>query len=266
MGAFAPLPLFSKVLFYTRENYPEDISPRSRDLLLGALDAIAQEDRAIVVEREPDSPPRWVTLTVEGESCTLNIDRVDAPWSLRSALQQAVRFVQGRLATAPGADVVPRLGNPELAAIDGMLSTLDRHSRLFDAENYRKIRGYLGSAAGARPGALRAQDFSKSSRTAPSPWAALFPRIASGQTIGRLRLPGFPPGVSSELEKSLLALEAVPPKGFILDLRDNSGGLLEEAVKVADAFIKVGTLGPSRGNDSARTTSRTPTATSPAAR
>ena len=53
--------------------------------------------------------------------------------------------------------------------------------------------------------------------------------------------------MSSELEKSLLALEAVPPKGFILDLRDNSGGLLEEAVKVADAFIKVGTLGSFAG-------------------
>ena len=53
--------------------------------------------------------------------------------------------------------------------------------------------------------------------------------------------------MSGELEKSLLASEGAPPKGFILDLRDNSGGLLDEAVRVADAFIKAGTLGSFAG-------------------
>ena len=41
-------------------------------------------------------------------------------------------------------------------------------------------------------------------------------------------------------------------KGLILDLRDNTGGLLNEAIKVADAFIKDGSLGAAvnkeRGN------------------
>jgi C-terminal processing protease CtpA/Prc len=245
--ATAQLPLFSKTLFYVRENYPEEISPRSRDLLLGALDALAQEDRDILVEREPDPPPRWVTLTVEGEACTLDIERVDAPWSLRSTLQQALGFVQGRLAAAPGADVVPRLSNLELAATNGMLSTLDRHSRLLDAETYRQVRAHLGPAAGAGPSTLRAEDPSKGSGAVTRPWAALFPRAAPGQTIGYLRLAGFPRGVSGELEKSLLALEGPPPKGFVLDLRDNSGGLLEEAARVADAFIRAGTLGSIAG-------------------
>ena len=53
--------------------------------------------------------------------------------------------------------------------------------------------------------------------------------------------------MSGELEKSLLASEGAPPKGFILDLRDNAGGLLDEAVRVADAFIKTGTLGSFAG-------------------
>ncbi len=245
--ATAQLPLFSKTLFYVRENYPEDISPRSRDLLLGALDAVAQQDRDILVEREPDAPPRWVTLTIDGQTCTLDLERVDAPWSLRSNLQQAFRFVQAHLAPAPSAESEQRLSNLELAAIGGMLSALDRHSRLLDPETYRQVRAHLGPAAGAGPGTLRAQDPSKGSGAAARPWAALFPRAAPGQTIGYLRLGGFPSGVSGELEKSLLALEGTPPKGFILDLRDNSGGLLEEAARVADAFIKAGSLGSFAG-------------------
>jgi C-terminal processing protease CtpA/Prc len=246
-SAIPQLPLFSKTLFYVHANYPEDISPRARDLLLGALDAVAQQNRDILVEREPDPPPRWVTLTVDGQTCTLDLERVDAPWSLRSNLQQAFRFVEVHLAPAPSAESEQRLSNLELAAINGMLSALDRHSHLLDPETYRQVRAHLGPAAGAGPGTLRAQDPSKGSGTVTRPWAALFPRAALGRTIGYLRLPGFPPGASGELEKSLLAFEGASPKGFVLDLRDNSGGLLEEAVRVADAFIRAGSLGSIAG-------------------
>ena len=75
-NAVAQLPVFSKTLFYVRENYPEDISPRAGELLLAALDAIARQDHDILVEREPDPPPRWVTLTVDGQLCTLDLERV----------------------------------------------------------------------------------------------------------------------------------------------------------------------------------------------
>jgi hypothetical protein len=238
-GAVAQLPLFSKTLFYTRQNYPEDISPRAGELLLAALDAVARKDGNILVEREPDPPPRWVTLTVDGQLCTLDLERVDAPWSLRSALQQALRFVLGHLPSAPPAESAQRLTNLEIAATNGMLSALDRHSQLLDPEAYRQSRAYLGPATGS----LRAHDPGKESGAVAKPWAASFPPSASGQTVGYMRLSAFPPGVSGELEKSLIATEGAPPKGFILDLRDNSGGLLDEAVKVADAFIKVGTLG-----------------------
>jgi hypothetical protein len=61
------LPLLSKTLFYVRENYPQDISPRARELLLGALQAVASQDRAVVVERDSDAPPRWVTVTVNDD-------------------------------------------------------------------------------------------------------------------------------------------------------------------------------------------------------
>jgi carboxyl-terminal processing protease len=54
-----------------------------------------------------------------------------------------------------------------------------------------------------------------------------------------VRLDGFPEGVAAELR---MALEARPSKGLVLDLRDNAGGLLEEAVGVADLFLDGGRI------------------------
>ena len=88
------LSLFSRTLFYARENHPQDIDPRARDLLLGALEGAAAQDGAIQVQRDPNSPPRWVTVTVDAHPCTLNLERVNAPWNLRSSLMEAMRFTE----------------------------------------------------------------------------------------------------------------------------------------------------------------------------
>ncbi|MFM2418453.1 MAG: hypothetical protein RL385_3176, partial [Pseudomonadota bacterium] len=38
-------------------------------------------------------------------------------------------------------------------------------------------------------------------------------------------------------------------KGLVLDLRDNPGGLLEQAVRIADAFLTSGTIVTTSSND-----------------
>ena len=58
-----------------------------------------------------------------------------------------------------------------------------------------------------------------------------------------MHLASFKPGVSGEVERWLAKLDPEHVKGIVLDLRDNSGGLLNEAISVADAFIKQGALG-----------------------
>src|SRR5436853_301860 len=84
--------------------------------LAGVFAAVAAEDSAVLVERDSDTPPRWVTVTVDGQPCTLNIERVDAPWSLRTTLQQAMRFVQGHLGPPTSGDPAARLMKIEIAA------------------------------------------------------------------------------------------------------------------------------------------------------
>jgi len=63
--------------------------------------------------------------------------------------------------------------------------------------------------------------------------------------IGYIRISQFNEGTASDFEKALQKLNVLskaPLKGLILDLRNNPGGLLDQAVKVADKFIASGVI------------------------
>ena len=60
--------------------------------------------------------------------------------------------------------------------------------------------------------------------------------------IGYVRLTSFAAESPVRLEKVLLQLESQGLRGLILDLRSNSGGLLDSAVAVADKFIEEGLI------------------------
>ena len=60
--------------------------------------------------------------------------------------------------------------------------------------------------------------------------------------VAHLRIAGFSEGVSSDLKKALNAIRTQDLKGLILDLRNNPGGLLKEAVSTASQFISEGNV------------------------
>ncbi|MBP6786211.1 MAG: S41 family peptidase [Candidatus Promineofilum sp.] len=63
-------------------------------------------------------------------------------------------------------------------------------------------------------------------------WAML-----PGTTIAQARIAGFSRGVGEELATAIDAAEAQGATGIIFDLRNNPGGLLDEAVAVAGEFL-----------------------------
>jgi len=68
--------------------------------------------------------------------------------------------------------------------------------------------------------------------------------------IGYLRIIGFTnENTASDLEKALIDLRKEEMKGLILDLRNNPGGLLSQAVAVADQFLASGIVVSTRGRD-----------------
>lgn len=73
-------------------------------------------------------------------------------------------------------------------------------------------------------------------------------RMLSGG-IGYIKISSFQGNTHEDMERALAELHRQPMKGLVLDLRDNPGGLLEQAVRVADAFLTSGTIVTTSSND-----------------
>ena len=75
-----------------------------------------------------------------------------------------------------------------------------------------------------------------------------------GGDVGYIRITEFNNLAGDELTDAIKHISSEVPadhlKGYILDLRNNPGGLLDQAVAVSDAFIKSGEIVSIRGRDS----------------
>src|SRR5580704_2371632 len=68
--------------------------------------------------------------------------------------------------------------------------------------------------------------------------------------VGYIRMPGFNEQTASGLEKGVRDLQKqIGPgvKGYVLDLRNNPGGLLDQAIEVSDDFLTSGEIVSTRG-------------------
>ena len=68
-----------------------------------------------------------------------------------------------------------------------------------------------------------------------------------GRRLGYLEFAQFSQGSAAQLRQQVQRMLKQHAQGLILDLRDNPGGLLEQAVGVASLFIKHGTIVTTRG-------------------
>ena len=68
-----------------------------------------------------------------------------------------------------------------------------------------------------------------------------------------LRLASFTGSVSAAMEKAIADATAIrQPRGVVLDMRGNGGGLFRQAVRTADAFLGEGEIVSVRGRDAAK--------------
>lgn len=64
--------------------------------------------------------------------------------------------------------------------------------------------------------------------------------LLPGTSIADIRIPNFFSGITDQLVKALGEIQSQGAKGLILDLRDNPGGVVYEAVGAASQFLKDG--------------------------
>jgi carboxyl-terminal processing protease len=78
-----------------------------------------------------------------------------------------------------------------------------------------------------------------------------------GEDVGYIRLTQFNEQTTEGLKKGIAEIQAKVPqdklKGYILDLRNNPGGLLDQAISVADAFLEKGEIVSTRGRNADET-------------
>jgi carboxyl-terminal processing protease len=67
-------------------------------------------------------------------------------------------------------------------------------------------------------------------------------QMVPGTTTAHIRIAGFSQGVTNDLKKSLADIKQQGATGIILDLRNDPGGLLDEAVGVTSQFLAGGNV------------------------
>ncbi|MSP46028.1 MAG: S41 family peptidase [Xanthobacteraceae bacterium] len=75
--------------------------------------------------------------------------------------------------------------------------------------------------------------------------------------VGYIRVTQFNEQTTENLKKAITDLQAQIPadklKGFVLDMRNNPGGLLDQAISVSDAFLERGEIVSTRGRNAEET-------------
>ena len=111
-----------------------------------------------------------------------------------------------------------------------------------DAQVMKTLRGPKGTKVNVtivRPGTEGQLNFVITRDVIP--FASVSASLMLDGDVGYVKLDRFSETTYDEVEKALSKLKAQGMQRLILDLRDNGGGYLEEAVKVADLFLDGGT-------------------------
>ncbi len=70
--------------------------------------------------------------------------------------------------------------------------------------------------------------------------------------VGYININGFSKGTGANVRAALIGIDKAlgkQPLGYVVDLRSNPGGLLDEAVEISDAFLDTGEIVSQRGRD-----------------
>ena len=101
-----------------------------------------------------------------------------------------------------------------------------------------------------RPPRRRTLRVARAQVSAPSVTSQL--KTVNGVKLGYDAVSSFTAGVHGELRQAIDRQRRAGAKGILLDLRDNGGGLLDEAVLVSSIFIDRGTIVTTKGRTRAK--------------
>jgi carboxyl-terminal processing protease len=224
---YEDLKVFTDVLGLLQKEYVEETD--SKDLIHGAIKGMLETldphsafmPPNIYKEMQEETKGRFEGLGIE-------ITTKDGVLTVVSPIEDTPAFKAGILA------------GDQILKIDGELT-----KNLTLIESVKRLRGPRGTKVTItimREGFTKPRDFTLSRDVIP---IRSVRHELLDKHYGYIRLSQFQEKTDSEFDKALKALEEESKgtlKGLVLDLRNNPGGLLDQAVKVADRFIESGLI------------------------
>ncbi|MCG6892633.1 MAG: S41 family peptidase [Desulfobacteraceae bacterium] len=222
--SYRSLKMFTEVLEIVEENYVDPVDP---------ADLIEKAVQGMVSSLDPHSsllPPeafRELQIDTQGEFTGIGVSI-----TLRDGVVTVIAPIEGTPAYKAGI-----IAGDKIVRVDG-----EPIKDLREAVN--RMRGPQGTQVRVtiiRQGVADPIDFDLTRDLIPIHsvrWTPLRPGY------GYVWLTHFREQTAEDLKKALSEMEGgdVPLKGLILDLRDNPGGLLPQAIEVADFFLESGTI------------------------
>jgi carboxyl-terminal processing protease len=222
--SYEDLKIFTEVLSYVEANYVDEVEPEK--LVQGAIRGMLRTLDAHS-SYMPRDVYREMQVETEGQFGGLGIEI-----TIRDEILTVVSPIEGTPAFRAGIQA-----GDKIVTVEGE-STKDMSL----IEAVKLLRGPIDTSVTIgvfREGFKEPKDFSltraviqiKSVRSKMLP-----------ESIGYIKLRSFHKNTSEELDEALLDFEERHISALVLDLRNNPGGLLEQAIAVTDEFIEGGQL------------------------
>jgi carboxyl-terminal processing protease len=224
---YEKLKVFSDVLTIIQKNYVEDSNPE--DLIYGAINGML---RTLDPHSSFMRPDFYKELQVETKGSFGGL-------GIEITMRKGILTIVSPIEDTPAFRVGLKAGDKIVKIEDETTENMT----LLDA--VKKMRGPAGTEVTIsimREGFLEPREFTIT-REIIHIKSVKYKSLEEG-TIGYIRLSQFQEDTGEEFEKALATLEGgdTPLKGLVIDLRNNPGGLLDQAVKVSDEFLEEGLI------------------------
>jgi len=224
---YEDLKVFTDVIGLIQKDYVEET--KSKDLIQGAIKGMletldphsAYMPPAMFKEMQEETKGRFEGLGIE--------------ISLKDGILTVVSPIEGTPAFRAGV-----LAGDQIIKIDG--ETTKNFTLVDSVKRLRGPRGTKVTITIMREGLPKPKDFTLVREVIP---VRSVRHELLEKTYGYVRISQFQEKTDGDFEKAMKALEEESKgalKGLVLDLRNNPGGLLDQAVKISDRFIDSGII------------------------
>ena len=224
---YEDLKVFTDVIGLIQKDYVEET--KSKDLIQGAI-------KGMLETLDPHSAYMPPTMFKEMQEETKGrFEGLGIEITLKDGILTVVSPIEGTPAFRAGV-----MAGDQIIKIDG--ETTKNFTLVDSVKRLRGPRGTKVTITIMREGLPKSKDFTLVREVIP---VRSVRHELLEKTYGYVRISQFQEKTDGDFEKAMKALEEESKgalKGLVLDLRNNPGGLLDQAVKISDRFIDSGII------------------------